>query len=86
MYVDSLVIFPLKYNGCLLGYIWATNFDVKNTVKIKEVLELATYFIGSEIAGYRMLKRLELLGTIDVLTGTLNRNAMNDRISQFGTI
>ena len=83
--VDSLVIFPLKYNGRLLGYIWATNFDVKNTVKIKEVLELATYFIGSEIAGYRMLKRLELLGTIDVLTGTLNRNAMNDRISQFGT-
>ncbi len=83
--VDSLVIFPIKYNGKLLGYIWATNFDVNNAVKIKEVLELTTFFIGSEIAGYRMFKRLELLGTIDVLTGTMNRNAMNERVSKFNT-
>lgn len=82
--VDSLVIFPIKYSGKLLAYIWATNFDVKNVVKIKETLELTTFFIGSEIAGYRMLKRLELLSTIDVLTGTLNRNAMNNRVSEFG--
>ena len=81
--VKSMVIFPLKYNGSLLGYIWATNFDVKNTVKIKETLELTTYFISSEIANYQMLIRLEKLGTIDLLTGVLNRNAMNNRIAQF---
>ena len=81
--VDSLVIFPIKYSGKLLGYIWATNFDVNNAVKIKEVLELTTFFIGSEIAGYRMLKRLEILSTIDVLTGTLNRNAMHNRVAQY---
>ena len=81
--VDSLVIFPLKYNGQLLGYIWVTNFDVKNAVKIKEVLELTTFFIGSEIANYQLLQRLEILGTIDVLTGTLNRNAMNNRVDTF---
>ena len=82
-HVESMVIFPLKHHGQLLGYIWATNFDIAHTVKIKETLELATFFIGSEIANYQMLKRLEILGTIDVMTGTLNRNAMNNRVSQF---
>ncbi|MCR5687785.1 MAG: diguanylate cyclase [Lachnospiraceae bacterium] len=81
--VDSLVIFPLKFNGQLLGYIWVTNFEVENAVKIKEVLELTTFFIGSEIANYQMLKRLEVLSTIDILTGTLNRNAMNNRVDGF---
>ena len=81
--VECLVLFPLKYNGKLLGYIWVTNFDVDNTVKIKEALELTTFFIGSEIANYQMLKKLEVLSTIDILTGTLNRNAMNSRIESF---
>ena len=82
-HVESMVIFPLRYNGSILGYIWATNFDVKHTVKIKETLELTTFFIGSELANYQMLKRLEKLGTIDLLTGVLNRNAMNNRVAQF---
>ena len=81
--VGSMVLFPLRYNGKTLGYIWATNFDIKNTVKIKEVLELTTFFIASEIANYQMLKRLEILGTMDLMTGSLNRNAMNNRVSQF---
>ncbi len=81
--VDSLVIFPLKYNGRLLGYIWVTNFEVENAVKIKEALELTTFFVGSEIANYQLLSRLETLSTIDILTGTLNRNAMNNRVDHF---
>lgn len=82
-HVESLVLFPLKYKGSILGYIWATNFDIMNAVKIKEVLEVTTFFIASEIANYQMLKKLEILGTIDSLTGTLNRNSMNNRVSQF---
>ena len=85
-HVESMVIFPLKYNGTLLGYIWCTNFDVENAVKIKEVLEISTYFIASEIANYQMVKKLEILGTIDIMTGALNRNAMNNRVSEFDQI
>ena len=81
--VSSMVLFPLKYKDTLQGYIWASNFDVKYAVKIKEVLEVTTFFIASEIANYQMLKKLERLGTIDLLTGSLNRNAMNNRISRF---
>ncbi|MBR4781887.1 MAG: GGDEF domain-containing protein [Lachnospiraceae bacterium] len=82
-HVESMVLFPLRYRDSLLGYIWASNFDVNNTVKIKEILEITTFFIASEIANYQMLKKLERLGTIDILTGSLNRNAMNNRISRF---
>ena len=83
--VESMVLFPLRYNGTILGYIWATNFDIKNTVKIKEVLELSTFFIASEIYNYQMVTRLEILSTMDLLTGCFNRNAVNNRISEFDT-
>ena len=75
--VSSIVMFPLKYNGSTLGYMWATNFNVSNTVKIKETLELTTFFIASEIANYQLLQRLETLSSVDMLTGVKNRNKMN---------
>lgn len=81
--VDTLVLFPLKYNGKLVGYIWVSNFDLENVVKIKSVLELATFFIASKIANYQLVKRLELLSTIDLLTGSKNRNCMNNRVAEF---
>ena len=81
--VETLVLFPLKDNEKLLGYIWASNFDVKNVLKIKGVLELTTFFIASEIENHQLVKRLETLSTIDLLTGSKNRNAMNNRVAEF---
>lgn len=78
--VKSLVLFPLIYNGDTLGYIWATNFDTANTIRIKNTLELTTFFLASEIASYQMVRQLRQLGTVDLLTGVLNRNAMNNRV------
>ena len=81
--VDSVVMFPLRYNGEVLGFIWATNYDTNNTIRIKEKLELSTYFISSEVANYRMMKRLEHISYTDLLTGVMNRNAMNNKVSDF---
>ena len=78
--VESIVLFPLKFNDEVLGYIWACNFDTENTVKIKEILELTVYFIASEIANHKLLDKLRILSTIDMLTGVLNRNEMNNKI------
>ena len=78
--VESIVLFPLQYNGETVGFIWATNFDTKDTDRIKETLELTTFFIASEIANYQLLQRLEMLSSTDLLTGVLNRNAMNNRV------
>ncbi len=79
-HVESLVLFPLDVKDETLGYIWACNFDVNNTVKIKETLELTIYFVASEIANYKLLEKLKVLSSIDMLTGVLNRNEMNNRI------
>lgn len=81
--VQSIVIFPLKGGDeQLLGYIWATNFDTVDTLHIKETLELSTYFIASEIASYILLTRLRELSSMDMLTGIMNRNEMNNRIDE----
>ena len=78
--INSLVLFPLVYGEDILGYIWALNFDTKNAMMIKETLELTTRLVASEIANYQILNQLKRLGTMDVLTGVMNRNAMNNRI------
>ena len=81
--VQSIVIFPLKGGDeQLLGYIWATNFDTVDTLHIKETLELSTYFIASEIANHILLTRLRELSSMDMLTGIMNRNEMNNRIDE----
>ena len=81
--VKSLVLYPLKHNGKMLGYIWASNFNIERADKIKEVLEVTTFFIASEIANYQLLRRLEVLSNMDLLTGCRNRNAMNNRVAEF---
>ncbi len=81
-HVDSLVLFALKSGYELMGYIWATNFDTSKALHIKETLELTTYFLGSEISSYQMFDKFRILSTVDLLTGVLNRNEMNNRVMQ----
>ena len=80
--VKTIVLFPLRFDNQVLGYIWAINFDAQNTIKIKKTLELTTFFLASEIANYKLVKKLEILSSIDTLTGIKNRNIMNNRVDQ----
>ena len=81
--VKSLVLLPLEYNGLTLGFIWVANFDNTNTLYIRETLELSAFFVASEIANYQLLNKLEFLSNMDLLTGVMNRNSMNNRVTQF---
>ena len=83
VHAETLVLFPLRQGDKLLGYIYALNFDPSKAQKIKETLELTTYFIASEIANHQLLKQLATLSAMDLLTGIFNRNAMNGRIDRF---
>ena len=78
--IESLVIYSLKAGDETLGYIWAGNFDTSNISKIKEILEITTFILSSEIASHEMVKRMKILSSTDLLTGVMNRNAMNNRI------
>ena len=80
--IDSLVLFPLKQKDVIIGYIWALNFDTEKTVKIKETLELTTFFVASEISNNLLMERLTTLSSIDMLTGIMNRNIMNNRVDR----
>lgn len=79
--VKSIIVFPLRHNKELLGFIWTTNINTDNIQRIKETLELTTFFISSEIASYIMVKRLERISYIDLLTGIKNRNSMNNHVT-----
>ena len=80
--VKTVVLYPLRYGGELLGYMWALNFNVENVLKIKETLELTTFFLASEISNYLLLDKLKVLSTIDTLTSVRNRNEMNNRVDR----
>lgn len=80
--VKTIVLFPLRFDNRVLGYMWAINFDAESTIKIKKTLELTTYFLASEIANHLLLKKLEVMSSIDSLTGIKNRNMMNNRVDQ----
>ena len=79
--VERLVLFPLLSHSRLLGYIYAANFLAEKARHIRDTLELTTFFIASEIANNLFIEQLQTLGKTDVLTGVLNRNAMNNRIT-----
>jgi diguanylate cyclase (GGDEF)-like protein len=76
------VLFPLFSRGRLLGYIYAANFPAEKAGHIRDTLELTTYFVASEIANNLFIEQLRMLSKTDVLTGVMNRNAMNDRIAE----
>ena len=78
--IKTLAIYVLKAGDETIGYIWAGNFDAANITKIKEILEITTFILSSEIASHEMIKRMKILSSTDLLTGVMNRNAMNNRI------
>ena len=80
--VDSVVLFPLRSDNVLLGYMWALNFDSSNVTKIKDTLELTTFFLANKIANHLLVSRLETMSMMDMLTGVYNRNAMNNRVDK----
>lgn len=80
--VRSLILFPIEYGREVIGFIWVANFDAEKTAKIKDTLELTSYFVASFIYSNQLLSRLEEMSTTDMLTGLLNRSAMDRRIEE----
>ena len=83
--VNSLVLFALRNYDQSVGFIWATNFNTEDVIRIKETLELSSFFIADVAANYGLLRRLEIMSSIDMLTQLKNRNAMNNRVDGFVT-
>lgn len=80
--VRSLILFPIEYGREVIGFIWVANFDAEKTTRIKDTLELTSYFVGSFIYSSQLLNRLDTMSKTDMLTGLLNRSAMDRRIEE----
>ncbi len=77
----TIVPFPLMFKNELLGYIWAINFTEEKAAAIKEVLELTTFILASELYSYRMIEHLKRLSYTDTLTKLPNRFASSDYVN-----
>ena len=80
-HVNTVVLFPLRQGNELLGFIWVTNFNGEDALRIRETLELTTFFISSHIARYKVIQRLQHMSYTETLTGLPNRFASLERIS-----
>ena len=80
--IKNIILYAVRNNQQLVGFIWAANFDTSKMAMIKETLELTTFLIGAVIANHQLVSRLELMSRFDILTQVNNRNALNERMSQ----
>lgn len=79
--VDSLILLPLYQSKSIFGYLYMTNFNTDKVVELKEVMELISFFLATEISNTLLHERMNLMLRTDTLTGANNRYAMLDRIS-----
>ena len=80
--VNSLIILPLIRLGDTIGYIYVTNYNTDKTADLRELMEMCSYILGSEIANNQMVSKLALISGTDGLTGLNNRYMFNQRLDR----
>ncbi|MBR3023826.1 MAG: GGDEF domain-containing protein [Oscillospiraceae bacterium] len=83
--VKNIILYAVRYNHVLVGFIWAINYDSKDMVDIKKTLELTSFLFGAVISNHQFVSALESSSRIDALTQVFNRNALNARLDAFST-
>ncbi len=80
--VFSLCLVPFIHQGLIIGYLYIKNFNTDEVTRIKETIELLSFFLASEVANHLFLEKLEYLSNVDMLTGVYNRNCMNINVDE----
>ena len=81
--VHNIILYAIRSNQTLVGFIWAANYDLSRMEEIKETLELSTFLLAAVIENHHLLSQLEVKSTMDMLTHVSNRNALDDWIKEF---
>ena len=84
--IRTIALFPIRSEEEHIGYLWAANFEEEASTKIKEILEVTTFVLGSEINNYLMMIKLKELSSRDMLTGVMNRNEMNNNVDKLSAL
>lgn len=80
--MKNIILYGVRNNHNLVGFIWAANYDAAKMVQIKETLELTSFLIAAVIVNHQLVSQLEVKSSMDGLTQLFNRNAMNDRVDK----
>ena len=83
--ITSIILYAIRFNHDIVGFLWAANFDTSRMLQIKETLGVTTFLIASAIANQQLVSRLEEKSAVDGLTQVSNRNTMNERVEKFVT-
>ncbi len=59
--VKSLCLVPLTRHTKIFGYLYIANFDINETMRIKETIEIISFFLSSELANYQLIDKAGLL-------------------------
>ena len=76
----SVCMLPLRRGEEVFGFMYVVNFDTDRVAETKDLLELMSFFIATEIFNDRLKAELKRMSITDELTGLNNRHAMMDRI------
>lgn len=55
--VKSLCLLPFTHRGEILGYLYIANFDISETLRLKETIELISFFLSAELANYQLIDK-----------------------------
>ncbi len=80
--VKSLCLVPFIHQNMVIGYLYISNFDTTHIARFKDTIEMVAFFLSSEVAHHLFIDRLKSLSNVDVRTGVLNRNAMNNKVDE----
>ncbi|SEH40304.1 diguanylate cyclase (GGDEF) domain-containing protein [Ruminococcus flavefaciens] len=81
--ITSIILYEIRFNRKLVGFIWAADFDISRMFEIKEILGLTSFMLAAVIANYQLISKLEEKSSIDGLTKVYNRNTMNNRVDKY---
>ncbi|MCR5355462.1 MAG: diguanylate cyclase [Lachnospiraceae bacterium] len=73
--IERMIAAPYYYNGKIMGFLCADNYDGSYYQKTKTVLQMASNVIGAR----SIAKYFQKVNSYDDLTGVHNRNAMLER-------
>lgn len=80
--ITSLIVTPLIRLRSTIGYMYMFNYNTDKTADLRELIEIMSYVLGSEIANNQMVKKLALISGTDGMTDLNNRYTFKRRLEK----
>lgn len=80
--LTNIILYALRFNQNLAGFIWAASFDPDKIMQVKEILELTSFIIAAVISNHQLTSRLEVMSTVDVFSQVNSKDTAGGTLPQ----